>query len=146
MKRNLVQDVDTHLRHEARLLRQKDGFSPLLHQRIMTKLRQEGLAATPVTPELGLSWWRIAMPLAVAAALALAAWIVLRPTPAEPAPNPIANDPHGTLNLPQITVSPQRLDATTSALEERKYAYLDRDAKKLLAFVADQLPSLPETK
>jgi hypothetical protein len=29
---------------------------------------------------------------------------------------------------------------TSDALEERKYAYLDRDAERLLVFVADQVP------
>jgi hypothetical protein len=31
-------------------------------------------------------------------------------------------------------------------LERGKYAYLDRDANRLLTFVADQIPSFPQPK
>lgn len=147
MKRDVMQDVESRLRAEAKMMREKDGFSPLLHERIMAKLRAEGLRAVPITPEPGVSWWRYAGPVAAAAGVALAAWLILRPAAVEPAPRPVAGgSEHIMVNMPQIAVTQRPLDATTSALEERKYAYLDRDARKLLVFVADQLPSLPEGK
>ena len=42
---------------------------------------------------------------------------------------------------PQVVALP--VDTTTAALNQRKYAYLDRDAEKLVSFVTNKFPSFP---
>ena len=140
MKRLASDLLDRRLRAEAKSLREMDGFSPLLHERIMASLRREGLASTPARPERTWTAWRFtAWAAAVAAALVVMAWIVFRSASNEPLPPrpPIVKNPAPTPK----TVTP--VDYAANALDQRKYAYLDRDANRLLTFVAKQLPTFP---
>jgi hypothetical protein len=77
--------------------------------------------------------------------VAVGTWLMVRTpeTPVEPGP-PIATA-RGT-EIPGDLVpviQPRVPDSTTGMLVERKYAYLDRDARRLLIFVADQFPEFP---
>jgi hypothetical protein len=152
MKMPASDPVEERLRAEADSLRQVNGFSPLLHQRIMTALRQQGLSGMPVQPEKP-RLWRYVGPIAVAAAVGLAAWITFQPATTDPGSKLVNNPPAKTPELitprspvvppvPQVTFAAS-MAPSTSALEKRKYAYLDRDARKLFSFVANQLPSVP---
>jgi len=142
MKRFEMTALDSALQREARQIRQKNGFSLVLHQRLMQALRAGGLPAE--TPETHRRHWsyRIGIPLGLAAAVALGAWLIVR-TP-EPAIVPKQQMVYDT--VPNIPANPIVVAPKTTALEERKYAYLDRDAQRLLMFVADQLPDLPQQK
>ena len=134
-------------------------FSPLLHERIMTALRASTCAdpsqlpidkSTIESPNRRINW-RIVIPLAAAAALALATWHSLRPapTPEDGPPQPIA-----VQNLPSLPTVPtdlldpvRQLTPSADTLDQAKFAYLDRDARRLALFVADQLPTFtPEEK
>jgi hypothetical protein len=151
MTRKDQQRVDSRLREEARHARDDMTFSPLLHQRLMTALHDHGLAAEEL-PLRRYPWlWRVSLPLAIAAVVALATWLLLQPAAEKSAPRKVENPSPQTpvqsiLAIPEIPggSAPQDLtQATTNALDRGKFAYLDRDAEKLLTFVARQLPSLP---
>jgi hypothetical protein len=140
--------VENRLLEEARELRGGTAFSPLLHEKIMASLRQSGLAPSAAPPRREAArFWRIAVPGAIAAAIAIATWMALRPPQAQPAqvitvasrPGPMPEIPLPQLNSPST-------DVATAALERGQFAYLDRDANRLFTFVADQIPSFPEHK
>jgi len=125
-------------------------FSLPLHHRVMEALRVRGLPQAAPRQVMGLSWssmvWRIGLPLAAAAAVVIVAWIVLHPVPPAPTGGRIVNKierPPSPLEMPKIETSPL---AGTNAIEDAKFAYLDRDARKLWMFVASQIPELPEEK
>jgi hypothetical protein len=151
MTRKDQQRVDSRLREEAKHARDEMTFSPLLHQRLMTALHQHGLAAEEL-PLRRYPWlWRVGLPLAAAAVVALATWLLLRPATEKPASR-IVENPHpptpapSVLPVPEIpggTASQDLAEFTTQALDRGKFAYLDRDAERLLTFVARQLPGLP---
>jgi hypothetical protein len=146
MKAIRLEDVEARLRAEARTIRARDGFSRLLHERCMAALRREGLRGAQAAPARRFGWRRLAVGVGVAAAVAIGAWLMVR-TPATPeAPEtPMANS--GAPGIPEnlgTGIDPQVTLSTAGALDERKYAYLDRDAMRLLVFVADQLPEFPQ--
>ena len=149
MKRMDMEAVERRLTDEARQIRGLNGFSPALHQRIMESLRRRGLGVSDAAAARNPWLWRAALPLGLAAAVALGAWLIVR-APDQPikAPTNMANN-NDVPPLPRnlVPVLDSRVAApTTSALEERKYAYLDRDAQRLLLFVADQIPDFPQSK
>jgi hypothetical protein len=142
MKRMVLRKLDAVLRKEAEAIRDRNGFSRLLHERCMDTLRRRGLHGAAEEPERARRLWRLAVPLGVAAAAALAAWLILHPpqTPQTPVPEMVQIQPTPVLPSPigREIQGPAR--ATSDSLEERKYAYLDRDAQRLLTFLANQLP------
>jgi hypothetical protein len=142
MKRAVRMRLEETLRSESR--RALPAFSPALHQRVMGALRTQGLPhEAPRTTTRPRSLWRIGIPLALAAGLALAAWIILRPAPpAAPKDTLVIAPTPPSIKLPDL----QPAASPDDILASRKYAYLDRDAKKLWTFVADQLPDLPEPR
>ena len=145
MKDIRLVDVDLRLREEGRALGARDDFSPLVHERCMATLRREGLSGAGALPGRHNVGWRAVVGIGVAAAVALGAWLMMRVpvTPESPEPQivmPVKADVPG--NGDWQVGSPIALPAAT-VLDERKYAYLDRDAKRLLIFVADQFPEFP---
>jgi hypothetical protein len=134
------------LRADAR--QTEPAFSPELHQRIMSHLQMAGAthASDRDRPLRLFSRWIPS--LAMAAMMAIAAWIVFKP----------ADKPPGTGTpdvLPMVVVpsiAPSRLIEpvrevaipTADAWEQSKYGYLDKDAERLALFVVDQIPSLPD--
>jgi hypothetical protein len=144
MKGIRLEDVDVQLRKERRVLRAQDDFSRLLHERCMAALRREGLTGAGAVPGEPFQWWRAAAGIGVAAALALGAWLIMRApeTPETPGPRIVTPVEPKVPAIEEWQSSPIALPATT-VLDERKYAYLDRDAKRLLLFVADQFPEFP---
>jgi hypothetical protein len=136
------QDVEARLCAEARDIRARAGFSRLLHERCMAALRREGLQGAQTLPMRRRAIGRVAAAAGVAAAAAVGIWLVVRAPEMPEAPAPtVAGD-----ILPAIPrdASPAvDAQAASGMFEERKYAYLDRDAKKLLAFVANQFPEFP---
>jgi hypothetical protein len=148
MKRTATpHEVDLRLREEARVLRNTIAYSPLLHERIMDSLRRTGLDADAGAAARRFSWWRVALPAGIAAAVAVATWIALRPAAPNP-PQQIVRQPVPTqpAPIPEAPASLTPADIATNTLERGKYAYLDRDANRLFTFVANQIPSFPEPK
>ena len=145
MNRKQTTDLESTLRQEARTMHHDTKFSPILHERIMAALRREGLSAQPLAKEPSGILWRICLATAAAAAIAIVAWIALRSTSDEkPAPKNIVQKISpipGIPQAPQVVARP--VDSTTAALDKGKYAYLDRDAQKLVSFVTNQFPSFP---
>jgi hypothetical protein len=148
MKEIRLEDVEMRLRAEARGIRARDGFSRLLHERCMAALRREGLRGAEAMLARHWSVGRVAAAAGVAAAVAVGMWLVVR-TPERP------ETPGQQIAIPAKSQVPENIvsgidrnmtESTTGALAERKYAYLDRDARKLFVFVADQFPEfLPDT-
>jgi hypothetical protein len=142
MKEIRLQDVEARLRAEARGVRARDGFSRLLHERCMAALRREGLKGAEALPTRRWAVGRVAAAAGVAAAVALGIWLVARAPEMPVTPTPtIANG--GVPAIPGNIGPGIDTQATAGAFDERKYAYLDRDAKRLLVFVADQFPKFP---
>jgi hypothetical protein len=124
-------------------------FSPLLHERIMSALRRHGLSPEKLTPPTQAWFRRAAIPLGIAAALAVAAGLFWPPA-SNPPPEVLAvRTTQPTLVLPPESPAapePDDLALAANTLSRGKYAYLDRDAEKLFRFVTSQLPSLPLQK
>jgi hypothetical protein len=150
MKRPSPTDaVERRLQEEARTLRTQTSFSPLLHARIISSLHNSDLALdAPFAPRRHTAtYWRLAIPAGIAAALAVGTWLALRPThhPNFPAPK-ITSQTQSAPIIPTPQPAPTSTDIATTTLERGKYAYLDRDANRLFTFVADQIPSFPQRK
>ena len=148
MKRTLKDAVERRLTEEARSISDLDGFSTALHERIMESLRRRGLGDTEAAPSRNPWYWRAAVPLGLAAAVALGVWLNLRTPDQRDQPQTAIVE----TNIPTLPahilpgLDPKVATPTTNALEAGKYAYLDRDAHKLIIFVADQLPDFSEQK
>jgi hypothetical protein len=141
MKRADVDRLEQMLREEGR--RDTPAFSIPLHERTLVALRTQGLpqpAARPATR--GGAWmWKVGLPVATAAALAVVAWIVLHQAPPKPAPSIVVDRPTAPqIVIPDLPASPVADDQ----LNDARFAYLDRDAMKFWTFLADQLPQLPD--
>ncbi len=141
MKRIEDKEWERRLREEASL--ERPAFSMPLHEKVMGALRAEGLRTEEEKPD-GRWKWRIALPAGLAAAAALGVWVLVH-SGNRPADNTgrIVKDPVPA--VPEI-VEPVRAhlgSPAAEALEEGKYAYLDRDAERLVVFVARQIPTFP---
>jgi len=140
-----VDELGRCLREGA--LADSPAFSAELHAHVMEKLRAEGLEL--LEGEQRTSRWRWfvrrAVPLALAAGLGVVAWITLRPQ------QPLAPDTHPPVVyhqiLPDDLVAPlqENVAPATEAWDRGKYGYLDQDARRLMVFVASQLPGVPVT-
>jgi len=148
MKRMPQDAVERRLMEEARSLRERDGFSPDLHAHMMESLRRRGLGDAADPPSRHPWFWRAAVPLGVAAAVALAMWLIVRPSDvSHPPQDAVAGGKVPELPAQLVpSIDAQVAAPTVRTLEEGKYAYLDRDARKLMLFVADQLPDFPQQK
>jgi hypothetical protein len=151
MNRAKRQTLEKLLREHAK--EDVPAFSVPLHQKIMEALRAQGLPQPAARVTSGRPWgnvaWKIGVPLAAAAAIAVVAWISLHPE------QPAAKENLVQVKTPKVTPKPSPLEipevttpelAGTNAIEDAKYAYLDRDARKLWMFVASQIPELPAEK
>src|SRR5881392_1466653 len=104
MKRILptTAEVERRLKDEARILRIRPQYSPLLHQRILASLQEGGLSVDSPPPRRRMmpAVWRIGIPTGIAAAIAVAAWIALHPaSPALRSPNIVVRPPN---SQPQV--------------------------------------------
>ncbi len=142
MKEIRMQDVEARLRAEARGIWARDGFSRLVHERCMAALRREGLRSAETPPTRRWTAGRLAASAGVAAAVILGIWLIIQ-APEMPAPPPPTVAGGGMPASPGSVGPGIDAQATVGVLDERKFAYLDRDAKKLLVFVADQFPDFP---
>ena len=139
MKRAVLGQLEAALRADGR--RDPPAFSLPLHRRIMEALGRQGLPREAPRAAGSSRRWvigRIGMTLALAAGVAVAAWIVFKPAPSprSPVKEQVALP---KLPVPVLPAAP----APDATIEQAKYAYLDRDARKLWMFVADQIPELP---
>ena len=126
-------------------LQDTPAFSEALHQRVMTQVRAvEGtqgiMPVAAMVPTYRL-WLRAGLAMAAALVVAVALWALARPAPVEPPK--VAH----SYEIPQLTpmqdIVADNIAAAQDKLEEGRYAYLDKDAKSLAYFVADQLDVLP---
>ena len=140
MKRVNNQFLEQSLRNEAQRIRaHSPSFSQELHDRMINALRTAGLPQeSEENPSHRWSIWRIAAPLGLAAAVALGAWLLIKAPAPPPAPAPELAIP----SVPKIELQ-NRVAPAEAALDQQKYAYLDRDAQNLVIFIADQLPQFP---
>jgi hypothetical protein len=134
------------LQEEGR--RMGPGFSRLLHERVMRGLAECGME---VSPERRRGNWRlkVLVPVGLAAGMAIAAgmWVEMHPGAGTSHPAVVVNK-GGPLEMPNI---PEVEEAIAPAgaedgetLEQARYASLNKDAEKLVSFVADQVPSFTQ--
>jgi hypothetical protein len=119
------------------------AFSPLLHERIMSTLHTATIPThQPATPH----YFRRSL-IAVAATLLLAAtaYLALRQQPSQtPPPNPIVIEQPPTIEPTEpLDLLARATAPAAETLHEARFAYIDHDAKRLMVFLADQLPTNP---
>jgi len=121
------------------------AFSRLLHERVMKALGECGMEATPERRR-GNWVWKVSVPVGLAAALAIAAgtWSVLHNAKGPEKQQSVADN--GLLVIPDDVDDVIGQPTGTAAdedesLDQAQYASLNRDARKLVSFVADQVPS-----
>ena len=130
--------VAAALRAEADAL--TPAFSPELHNRVMARLEtQKPEAATLAAGDRFRPQWRWpAVGVAAAIALAAGVWAVKMSTKSPvQSPEIVKVPPKEVPSLPPVK---PLLDVAQKKMDEGKYAYLDRDARRFAGFVLSQLP------
>ncbi len=131
-------DLAKRLREEAAA--DAPAFSPLLHERIMQRVRSA--ARLPAEPRGNLRMpWVLGLAAAAAIALAIGLPAFLRPSkpPIRPISPIVKVDPlPSPASIVDSHVAPM-YQQIAGAMDERKLAYLDRDARELTDFVKGQL-------
>lgn len=120
------------------------GFSPELHGRVMEALRAKGLEMPGGEEDAGGRWriaGRVGGLLAAAAAVGVVVWIVLRPGPPARVERPQVVEVPSV--MPEVIEPMRARMARPAAWEEARYGYLDKDARRLMVFVASQIPGVP---
>ena len=119
--------------------------SEALHARVMADVRRERAVASSASeaPTLVRWWWMLGGAAATAVAVAIVLWRTTAPAPGPTSPV----RPVQVAELPAVpsfewvvveTVGPVR-----DKLHEARYAYLDRDAKRLARFLIRAVPGVP---
>ena len=116
-----------------------------LHARVMADVRRErAVASSGAAGERGLVawWWLFGCAAALVVAVSVALWVTTPPPPAV-----TQGEPAVVAALPAVpsiervvveTVEPMR-----EKLHEARFAYLDRDAKRLARFLIHAVPGVP---
>ncbi len=146
MKEMRVDELGRRLKEEG--LAESPAFSTKLHARVMEGLRAKGLDGVKDDRE-DRGRWRIfvkhVVPLAVAAGIGIAAFVVVWPHDGTVTPVQKKELVYQSI-VPDELVKPlqeQVATPTAAAWERGKYGYLDQDARRLAIFVASQLPGVP---
>ena len=138
MNPNLTEpDLARRLRDEAAV--DSPAFSPILHERIMQRVRSA--TRLPAEPRRTLRLpWILGLAAAAAIALALGLPALLRPSrpPAQPPVVIHVDALPSPANIVDTHVTPM-YQQFASAMDDRKLAYLDRDAQELTDFVKGRL-------
>ena len=118
--------------------------SEALHARVMADVRRErAVASSMAEAPTAVRWW---WTLGAAAATAVAVAVVLWQTTATP-PGPTPVRPVQIAELPPVpsleTVVVETVGPVRDKLHEARYAYLDRDAKRLARFLIRAVPGVP---
>ena len=115
-----------------------------LHARVMANVRRDRAMASSAAAggRAATWWWMFGSAAALVAALSLALWLTTSPPPTVTPVQPVA-----VAALPAVpsieavvieTVEPMR-----EKLHEARFAYLDRDAKRLARFLIHAVPGVP---
>jgi hypothetical protein len=120
--------------------------SEALHARVMGDVRRERAVASSASeaPTLVRWWWMLGGAAATAATVGVALWR----TTAPPAPGPTSPvRPVQVAELPAVpsfeSVVVETVGPVRDKLHEARYAYLDRDAKRLARFLIRAVPGVP---
>lgn len=132
-------DLANRLREEAAA--DSLEFSPLLHERIMQRVRSA--TRRPAEPRHVLRMpWVLSLAAAAVVAMAVGLPALLRPSKPPVHPPQVAGTAINPLPSPANIVDHQfapMYQQFASAMDERKLAYLDRDARELTDFVKGRL-------
>jgi hypothetical protein len=112
-------------------------FSDMLHIRLMAAVCRENLRAAPAPSSI----WRFAIPTIATAIIAIASaiWFSKRSTPIPP-PTDLAVLP----TIPSLEqVVRETADPMRQKLKDARFAYLDRDGKRLARFLWRSVPGTP---
>ena len=117
-----------------------------LHARVMADVRRErATSSTSSTSGRASGWWWTIGAVAAAVAVILTVWVT---TSREPNPPPVVKR-----NVPSLPSMPsmenvvvKRVDPVRTKLHEARFAYLDRDTKRLVKFLVRAVPVPSEAK
>jgi hypothetical protein len=118
--------------------------SEQLHARVMADVRRERAAESSAATggRAGAAWWWTIGAAAAALAVGAGVWVT---TSREPSVRP---PPHGeVVTLPPVRsiekVVAERVQPVRAKLHEARFAYLDRDTKRLARFLVRAVPGVP---
>jgi hypothetical protein len=115
------------------------AFSPSLHRRIMQRIGAESSERVPAT---GLPFRRYSYA-AAAAVILIAGVIALLTYSVQTKPKTVARLPAmPTIQNPVATLS----GSVSTSLTDARFAYLDRDARNVMHYMADQVDVLPASR
>ena len=115
-----------------------------LHARVMAHVRRERAMASSAAEggRAATWWWMFGSAAALVAAVSVTVWVTTSPPPATTPPQPVAVaalPPVPSIDAVLIeTVEPMR-----EKIHEARFAYLDRDAKRLARFLIHAVPGVP---
>jgi len=116
-----------------------------LHARVMADVRRDRAIASSAAAAGGRAatwWWAFGSAAALVVAMSLTLWLTTSPPPAvtQGEPAPVAALPP----MPSIeTVVIETVEPMREKLHEARFAYLDRDAKRLARFLIHAVPGVP---
>ena len=120
--------------------------SEQLHARVMASVRRErATSSAALTGGRASGWWWTIGALAAVVAVIMTGWLT---TSREPNPPPVVKrDVPSLPAVPSIeNVVVKRVDPVRTKLHEARFAYLDRDTKRLAKFLVRAVPMPSEAK
>ena len=137
----------------ARRLKESGGAvtpatSEPLHARVMADVRRErAIASSGAQSTIGARWW---WSLGAAAATVVTVSVVLWRTTTPPSPSPGPTPPVRPVQVAELPRVPsiehvvvETVGPVREKLHEARFAYLDRDAKRLAGFLIRAVPGVP---
>ena len=115
-----------------------------LHARVMADVRRERAIASSAAAggRTATWWWMFGSAAALVVAVSVAVWLTTSPPPAVTQGEPVAVAP-----LPPVpsieTVVIEAVEPMREKMHEARFAYLDRDAKRLARFLIHAVPGVP---
>ena len=123
----------------------KPATSEELHARVMADVRRERAIASSAAPGERAAvtwWWAFGSAAALVAAVSVTVWLTTSPPPAVTHGEPVAVA--ALPPLPAIeTVVIETVEPMREKIHEARFAYLDRDAKRLARFLIHAVPGVP---
>ena len=116
-----------------------------LHARVMADVRRERAMASSAAargPAGGTWWWMFGSAAALVVAVSVTVWLTTSPPPAVTPAQPVA-----VAALPPVpsieTVVIETVEPMREKIHAARFAYLDRDAKRLARFLIHAVPGVP---
>ncbi|MGB7159976.1 MAG: hypothetical protein WBD40_18060, partial [Tepidisphaeraceae bacterium] len=115
-----------------------------LHARVMADVRREQAAASSAATgdHAGVGWWWMVGAAAAVLAIGVGLWVTASRGPgATPVPHAKVAHLPAVPSIESIVV--QKVEPVRAKLHEARFAYLDRDTKRLARFLVRAVPGVP---